>query len=189
MKEFKEYKDEKDRLTEAEEQRELALAELLQGFLDSPVLHVVSPTDDDKTDLPWVVSAGTTGYDQVKLGIQKRMIEARRKNEGLGIPSFADFHDDGEYGIEFLTESENTEVDRWVQVCQDEHDGNPMDEGFLGKLAGGIAGFLLGPTIGKIIAHSLGVQKGILYDMFTSRLVSGVLGAAIAKSFGGGYKA
>lgn len=50
-----------------------------------------------------------------------------------------------------------------------------IEEGFIGALTG----FLIGPSIGKIIANALGVEKGILYDMLTSRLVSAALGNAI----------
>lgn len=178
MKEFKEYREEKVN-------KELALAKMLEEILNSPVLQVSLP-DSDKT---WLAEAGTPGYDQLKLGIEKRMNEAKKLEErDLNIPDFTDFRGNVDYGIEYLTESENHEVERWAQICQDEYEGNPMDEGFLGKLVGGVAGFLIGPTIGKIIANALGVQQGILYDMFTSRLVSAVLGSSIAKAFGGEYK-
>jgi hypothetical protein len=50
-----------------------------------------------------------------------------------------------------------------------------LAEGILGA----IAGFIVGPAIGKVVANALGIQKGILYDMFTSRLVSAALGSAI----------
>ena len=59
---------------------------------------------------------------------------------------------------------------------------NAIDEGFLSKLIGGAAGFIIGPSVGKVIAKALGVEKGILYDMFTSRLVGAALGAALTKS-------
>jgi len=59
---------------------------------------------------------------------------------------------------------------------------NNLDEGFLSKLIGGAAGFIIGPSVGKVIAKALGVEKGILYDMFTSRLVGAALGAALTKS-------
>ena len=42
----------------------------------------------------------------------------------------------------------------------------------------------IGPSIGKVIAKALGIEKGILYDMFTSRVVGTALGVAISKSFG-----
>ena len=60
-----------------------------------------------------------------------------------------------------------------------------IDEGIIGKVLGGIAGFVVGPTIGKVVANSLGIEKGIIYDMFTSRLVSAALGSAITKYIGG----
>lgn len=178
MKEFKEYREEKVN-------KELALAKMLEEILNSPTFEVSVPGSEES----FVSEAGTPGYDQLRLGLEKRMNEAKQLQEtNLGIPNFSEFRGDVDYGIEYLTESENFEVDRWAQICEDEYDGNPMDEGFLGKLVGGVAGFLVGPTIGKIVAKALGVEKGILYDMFTSRLVSAVLGTAIAKAFGGEYK-
>ena len=179
MKDYKEYLEEK-------KQKEHAMSKVLEGILNSPVFQVSIP----ETDESWVAEAGTPGYDQLRLGIQKRLDEAKRFGSTHSeIPSFSDFRGaDTEYGIEYLTESENLEIDRWMQICEDEYEGNPMDEGFLSKLVGGVAGFLVGPAIGKIIANALGVERGILYDMFTSRLVSAVLGTAIAKQFGGEYK-
>jgi hypothetical protein len=59
-----------------------------------------------------------------------------------------------------------------------------LDENFLTRLIGGAAGFIIGPTVGKVIAKALGVERGILYDMFTSRLVGAALGAALTKSLG-----
>lgn len=53
-----------------------------------------------------------------------------------------------------------------------------LEEGFFGA----IAGFLIGPSVGRIIARALGIEKGILYDMLTSRLVSAALGSAIQKN-------
>ena len=52
-----------------------------------------------------------------------------------------------------------------------------LEEGFFGAAVG----FMFGPSIGRIIANALGVEKGILYDMLTSRLVSAALGDAIQK--------
>jgi len=59
-----------------------------------------------------------------------------------------------------------------------------LDENFLTRLIGGAAGFIIGPSVGKVIAKALGVERGILYDMFTSRLVGAALGAALTKSLG-----
>jgi hypothetical protein len=63
-----------------------------------------------------------------------------------------------------------------------------LDEGIIGRLIGGIAGFFIGPKIGRVIAHALGIEKAILFDMFSSKLVGAALGSAIAKYIGGGHK-
>jgi len=177
MKEFKEYKNEKD-------ERERIIMESLIGLLNSPVIHITDPSVKDT----WVVKEGEEPFDKIKNLMQKRLDESREQD--TEIPLFSEIREarEGDGYIEYLTESENFEVDRWVQICEEEYEGNPMDEGFLGSLVGGVAGFIIGPTIGKVIARALGVHKGVLYDMFTSRLVSAALGAAISKAFGGEYK-
>ena len=38
-----------------------------------------------------------------------------------------------------------------------------------------------GKTVGKAIAKVLGIQKGALYDLMTSRLVGAALGAVLGK--------
>lgn len=89
--------------------------------------------------------------------------------------------------LSYLTEAEVVEAERIYKELQEAieiHGIENIDEGILGTIIGGAAGFLLGPTIGKIIANALGIERGILYDMFTSRLVSTALGAAIAKNMG-----
>lgn len=58
-----------------------------------------------------------------------------------------------------------------------------INEGFLGKLVGGAAGFLIGPKIGRVVARALGIEKGVMYDMLTSKLVGTALGVSITKSF------
>jgi len=63
-----------------------------------------------------------------------------------------------------------------------------IDEGLLKKIIGGAAGFVIGPSIGKVIAKVLGIEKGILYDLFTSRLVGVALGSAITKYITGKKK-
>ena len=60
--------------------------------------------------------------------------------------------------------------------------GEEVDEGFLGSLALGAGGFLLGPTIGKAICTALGIhENGVLGTMLTSRLVTTALGLALGK--------
>ena len=96
---------------------------------------------------------------------------------------FVDYKSEENNGLYYLTEQENAQVDEYVALFESEHgnDLTKLDEAFFGKILGGVAGFLVGPMIGKIIANALGVEKGVLYDMFTSRLVSTALGSAIGK--------
>ena len=56
-----------------------------------------------------------------------------------------------------------------------------VNEGILGSIFGGLGGFALGKTVGKAIAKVLGIQKGALYDLMTSRLVGAALGAVLCK--------
>lgn len=63
-----------------------------------------------------------------------------------------------------------------------------INEGLFGKIVGGLAGFLAGPSIGKVVARALGIEKGVLYDMLTSRLVGTALGVAIADYMNSGNK-
>ena len=62
-------------------------------------------------------------------------------------------------------------------------DVDNMDEGLLGTLVGGLTGFFIGPSVGRLIARALGVTKGVLFDMFNSKLVGTALGVAIMKTF------
>lgn len=57
------------------------------------------------------------------------------------------------------------------------------NEGIFGSIIGGLTGFALGKTIGKMIAKVLGIDKGVLYDLLTSRLVGTALGSVIGKRF------
>jgi hypothetical protein len=57
------------------------------------------------------------------------------------------------------------------------------NEGFFGSIIGGLTGFALGKSMGKMIAKVLGIDKGVLYDLLTSRLVGTALGATIGKRF------
>jgi hypothetical protein len=57
------------------------------------------------------------------------------------------------------------------------------NEGLFGSIVGGLTGFALGKSMGKMIAKVLGIDKGVLYDLLTSRLVGTALGATIGKRF------
>jgi len=84
--------------------------------------------------------------------------------------------------VSFLTESElqeavivYTKLNESFEKGGIEEVEKELQEGILGT----IAGFIMGPAIGKVVANALGIEKGILYDMLTSRLVSAALGNAI----------
>lgn len=111
-------------------------------------------------------------------------------DESESVPSFSTFRGTKTGGFAYLNESENAQVDEAVERFED-MDGeleDLMDEGLLGKIVGGAAGFIIGPMIGRIIANALGIERGIFYDMLTSRLVTTALGIAISKYVGGEYK-
>jgi hypothetical protein len=84
--------------------------------------------------------------------------------------------------VSYLTESELLEaVNVYTKLNESFEKGGieelekEIQEGLLGT----IAGFIMGPAIGKVVANALGIERGILYDMLTSRLVSAALGSAI----------
>ena len=59
-------------------------------------------------------------------------------------------------------------------------DNEMTNEGMMGTIFGGLAGFALGKSVGKTIAKVLGLkEKGTMYKMLTSRLVGAALGAAL----------
>lgn len=113
---------------------------------------------------------------------------------------FVEYKSEQNNGFYFLNEEENKKVDELVAILEKEIDlkttdeeafirkafnlkkDEQIDEGFLSSILGGAAGFFIGPSIGKYVANALGVEKGILYDLLTSRLVTTALGAAVAKS-------
>jgi hypothetical protein len=68
-----------------------------------------------------------------------------------------------------------------IKAHIDENGIQSIDEGLLGAILGGAAGLIAGPALGKIIANALGIEKGVLYDLLTSRLVTTAIGAALGK--------
>lgn len=84
----------------------------------------------------------------------------------------------------YLNESQREEVQD-ILVRFGDKKINELDEGVLGSILGGLTGLVVGPAIGKVIANALGIDKGIIYDMLTSRLVGAALGSAITKYIGG----
>lgn len=49
---------------------------------------------------------------------------------------------------------------------------NYIDEGLIAGALGALAGVSFGPAIGKAICNALGIGKGVLYDLMTSKLVN-----------------
>lgn len=85
-----------------------------------------------------------------------------------------------ESDFQYLDESQREEIQEILKKFGDKKI-EELDEGILGNIIGGLSGFLAGPAIGKVVANALGIEKGIIYDMLTSRLASAALGAAITK--------
>ena len=85
-----------------------------------------------------------------------------------------------ESDFEYLNESEKNEVQDILYKFGDKKISE-LDEGILGSIIGGLSGFIVGPAIGRVVANALGIDRGIFYDLLTSRLVSTALGSALTK--------
>jgi len=68
-----------------------------------------------------------------------------------------------------------------IEYIEQGKDLNELDEGVFGAIFGGLAGVTVGPWLGKAICKCLGIDKGLLYDVFTSRLFTTALGVTIGK--------
>lgn len=77
-----------------------------------------------------------------------------------------------------LIESKSDELSNIIKEGQD------INEGFFSSLLGGLAGVTLGATVMKAICKALGLEKGMIYDLLTSKMVCGIAGAAIANNLG-----
>lgn len=79
---------------------------------------------------------------------------------------------------EMLIESKSDELAQAIK------EGQEIDEGFFSSLLGGLAGVTAGATLMKALCKALGIEKGMLYDFLTSKVLCGVAGAAIANNLG-----
>ena len=77
---------------------------------------------------------------------------------------------------ELLIESKSDEIANAIK------EGTTVDEGFLSTVLGGLAGVTAGASIMKAVCKALGLEKGMIYDLLTSKLVCGIAGAAIANN-------
>ena len=73
---------------------------------------------------------------------------------------------------------ENLQIELLIKVISDPES---LNEGIIGRALGGIAGFALGPKIGRAIARVLGIEKGPLFNVLTSRIVSAALAQELTK--------
>ena len=69
-----------------------------------------------------------------------------------------------------LNESQIVEVENTSEQIAELIKKGEIDEGIIGSLVGGLTGATIGPTIGKAICKALGIERGLLYDLFTSRV-------------------
>lgn len=79
---------------------------------------------------------------------------------------------------EMLIESKSDELAQMIT------EGQEINEGFFSSLLGGLAGLTIGATVMKAVCKAIGLEKGMIYDLLTSKLVCGIAGAAIANNLG-----
>ncbi len=79
---------------------------------------------------------------------------------------------------EQLIESKSDELAKMIL------EGQEINEGLFSTLLGGLAGVTIGATVMKAVCKALGLEKGMIYDLLTSKLVCGIAGAAIANNLG-----
>jgi len=113
----------------------------------------------------------------------KSFKEVVEKNEAFEDKTINEYIVLSDSDFDFLNESEKAQVQDMLKEIGDKKISE-LDEGLLGKIFGGVAGFLVGPAIGRVIANALGIERGIIYDMLTSRLATAALGAALTKYIG-----
>ena len=81
-----------------------------------------------------------------------------------------------------LNESQLIEIENASQQIAELIKKGEVDEGIIGSLIGGLTGVTIGPSIGKAICKALGIEKGLLYDLLTSRIFTTAVASYI------GYK-
>jgi hypothetical protein len=77
---------------------------------------------------------------------------------------------------QLIIEQKSDEIEQAIK------EGQEIDEGFLATMLGGLAGVTAGASIMKAVCKALGLEKGMIYDLLTSKLVCGIAGSAIANS-------
>ena len=78
-----------------------------------------------------------------------------------------------------LNEAQMIEVENSSEQIAEMIKNGEIDEGVIGSIFGGLTGATIGPSIGKAICKALGIEKGLLYDLFTSRIFTTAVAAYI----------
>lgn len=74
----------------------------------------------------------------------------------------------------------NEAEERNILDCiRDAANGQEVDEGIIAGVLGGLAGVAVGPKVGEALCAALNVQKGVFYDLLTSRIVTGAICAKL----------
>lgn len=81
-----------------------------------------------------------------------------------------------------LNESQILEVENTSEQIAELLKKGEIDEGIISSFVGGLTGATIGPSIGKAICKALGIEKGLLYDLLTSRIFTTAVASYI------GYK-
>ena len=81
-----------------------------------------------------------------------------------------------------LNESQMIDVENTSEHLAELIKKGEIDEGVIGSLIGGLTGATIGPSIGKAICKALGIERGLLYDLLTSRMFTTAVASYI------GYK-
>ena len=81
-----------------------------------------------------------------------------------------------------LNESQMMVVENTSEQIAEMIKKGEIDESVIGSLIGGLTGVTIGPSIGKAICKALGIERGLLYDLLTSRIFTTAVASYI------GYK-
>lgn len=72
-----------------------------------------------------------------------------------------------EYCYEINEQEVNETSEKIYQLLKENKE---IDEGLFGSIIGGLTGATIGPALGKAICKALGINSGLLYNLFTSRV-------------------
>ena len=109
----------------------------------------------------------------------------RMRADGLSIDEsiFSNISEEEFTELFFEAFNENTSINESskniLDYIADAANGKEVDEGVLAGILGGGIGLALGPKVGQAICNALNIQKGVLYDLLNSRLVTSAICAKL----------